>query len=1136
MEKLSRQETADYFRRLAEKYSVLDYFKSGGGHDRFYIGKIGMGKPLFLACSRVGWVCVYVDQPEKVYLVNKGFQFEKVLSDDERYEYRVRVDADSFDSFLKAVRDYLNLRPSKLNKELIISKNEIINELVFKVHNEESIAMDLISLFNDKEFEDSLYTEAFRYLERIINGYHVDAPRRICIVIALAFIALKEYDRDLHSHIEINARVYFENKKYPYTRIRDAIYSVLAPFRKRMQYKNPNSYVAVPVILSCAPYYRVYDLFKIAFDIYRRKLLFDEDIDDEQIYEKVKETLLIIRTLDRNEDADDPDKIKGTNYLMSKYTQSCIYTGVEFDALIRIFTTCIRLIISHITLPEAEYTVGSYYQEGYERWIEEFDRDEKSEYEKSRSISRPYFILYNNEIYLKTGLVEFDESLDPNDVHILLYCDGEMIDDIHVCDPDAVSYIDPNELFKGFVVDPCTIPLTCNPLNNLHYTVVVSGQEVYNSKNKLFRQVAFFDGNGKEIKPGKEYDGEIFVLSKQKNDDEYGDKIRTCRVGDGFYISTIEVNSTDVFRFDGEPYVFYKIDGSKFLGYCSPNMEFESMEKRKYPIYASAVILFPASCDIEDIALIVDGKRCFYEERNEIWFSIRVFSNRSDGNLVYSIKIFNLEPGYHKINVININTGKEVKGTSYDFIIDPNYRSQFKRSTSNSVEYELQSAFIDDQLIEYKYGTPFMEFQSFVKNLGHGKMILYPPFISYSLNDQEWYGIGKRFCLCDIDDSVDELLFCGPRDLKAYYTDPKSSSIIKETNLKKDNELSAKYSLSLDYLRANKNCKKIYFVYGNYIKYLLINPTPFIIEEKCKFFHDKEKSEHHFSIFYDSIGEVQANVSDLNTGKILYSAIIRSGADIVIPDNNIPLSVNYVSVSLHSKKTDGLFSTFESVPFYSFPKYEIKRYFFSVPSGYPKIKFSEDTRLLVMKFNIQDSDNALLVVKPTGKYLTKILYSKVISKDETVRFNTKMAPFESYDFMLYPSRLSIDDIRQIKPVYLKTINIESLVLRKTFYIQKFITDKNELISAGYHISFVRMELINDMYYISCRAFNKTKHFSNDNIVVRLLKVNDKSIIGSIEMKKVGKSGSISLEPINLESGIIIKKIIIKRAGGILEDE
>ena len=237
MDKLTKQETADYFRRLAEKYAVLDYSKSGGGHDRFYIGKIGMGKPLFLACSRVGWVCVYVDQPEKVLLANKGFQYEKVLSDDERYEYRVRVDADCFDSFFKAVGDYLNLRPSKLNKELIISNNEIINELVFKVHNEKSIAMDLISLFSDKEFEDSLYTEAFRYLERIINGYHVDAPRRICIVIALAFIALKEYDRDLHSHIEVNARVYFENKKYPYTRIRDAIYSVLAPYRKRIQYK-----------------------------------------------------------------------------------------------------------------------------------------------------------------------------------------------------------------------------------------------------------------------------------------------------------------------------------------------------------------------------------------------------------------------------------------------------------------------------------------------------------------------------------------------------------------------------------------------------------------------------------------------------------------------------------------------------------------------------------------------------------------------------------------------------------------------------------------------------------------------------------------------------------------------------------
>lgn len=1135
MDKLTKQETVERFRKLSEKYGVLDYLKSGGTHDRFYLGKLGPCKPLFLACSRVGWVCVYIDKPEMTLLSNNGFQCETVASDDERYEYKTRVDAEKFDCFLKLVNGYLNNRPSKQYKELMISKNEIINDLIFKVYKNESIALDLISLFGDSEFEDSLYTEAFFYLERLIKGSHLERAQKICIVIALALVALKEYDGDLHSHIEINSRLFFENKKYPYSpKIRDAIYSVLGEYRPKMKYYHPNSYVAVPVIMSCSPYYRVYDLFKLSYYIYKRKLLFDEDINDEQIYDKVKATFIALRKKDVFDDAadsSDGDKIKGTEYRMCRYTQSCIYSGVEFDALIRIVTKCIRLIINHIVLSEDSFTVDEYFKQGYELWTNDFDNDDRTQYEQNRSISRPYFVLYNREIYLVTGEVEFDDSLDPNDVHIMLYCNGERIDDYHVNDPNYIEYADPNDVLSGFVVRRCTIPLKCNPLDNLHYTVEVSGQVVYSSKNKLFRQVAFFDGNGKEIKAGKEYDGEVYVLTKYKNDDEYGDKIKTYREGNGYYLSTIEINSKDVFRFDGEPYVFYKIEGSKFLGYCVPNIEFESMEKKRYAVYSTAVILFPASCELEDISVSVDGQRYYYDVHDEIWFSARVFSNRSDGNLVYSVKIFDLDSGYHEVKVINSSTGKEIKGASFSFVLDPDYRSQYKRTTTTSLEYDLESSIIDEQTIEYKFGVPQIDFSAFVKNLGHGKIIMYPPFISYSYNNQEWYGINTRFCLCDVDESIDRLTFCGPRDLKAYYTNPKSTGAIKETNLKKDDEYPSKYSLSLDYLRANNTCKKVYFVYGNYNRYLLINPTPYIIAGNSNFYFDKDKNEHHFTIRYDSVGEVYVIITDLITKRVIYCNIIRSGVDLIIPDTDIPLTVKYLSVSLHMKKSNSLFDSYETEPFYTFPKYEIERFFFSVPADYPKIKFNREKRIIAIKFKLQGSDSALLRIKPTGKYLTKIIYSKVINNDEVIRIDAKLTPFDAFDILLYPANLSDEELELINPVYIKSFSIESPVLRKTFYIRKFITDNNKIISAGYHIYFIRMEEICGKYFIVCTVFNKVKRYRYDDVVVRLEEIDDKRIVASIRMKNGNGISSVKLG-----NGTDIKKIIIDRAEGVNENE
>ena len=105
--KLDRKETIESFHKLTTKYGVLDHSKSGGGHDRFYLGKEGRGKPMFLACSRVGWMCIYCDLSEKVILENNGFKCVQNTSNDDNYEYRAHVDFEDFDKFLKLVQGHL---------------------------------------------------------------------------------------------------------------------------------------------------------------------------------------------------------------------------------------------------------------------------------------------------------------------------------------------------------------------------------------------------------------------------------------------------------------------------------------------------------------------------------------------------------------------------------------------------------------------------------------------------------------------------------------------------------------------------------------------------------------------------------------------------------------------------------------------------------------------------------------------------------------------------------------------------------------------------------------------------------------------------------------------------------------------
>lgn len=107
MGKLNKQETADRFYNMSNEYEVLDHSKSGGGHDRFRLGKEGTAKPLFLACSRAGWMRLYIDKEEKKLLESNGFRCEQTTYKDEKYDYRARVNTEDFDDFLKLVRDHL---------------------------------------------------------------------------------------------------------------------------------------------------------------------------------------------------------------------------------------------------------------------------------------------------------------------------------------------------------------------------------------------------------------------------------------------------------------------------------------------------------------------------------------------------------------------------------------------------------------------------------------------------------------------------------------------------------------------------------------------------------------------------------------------------------------------------------------------------------------------------------------------------------------------------------------------------------------------------------------------------------------------------------------------------------------------
>ena len=101
---------------------------------------------------------------------------------------------------------------------------------------------------------------------------------------------------------------------------------------------------------------------------------------------------------------------------MSKYTQSCIYSGYGIDTLTKIVTHCIRLIIDYLSKPEDSFVVDPYYSEGYTVWRSAFEADEK---EKTNNEAKKI----NNEtisniIYNSINKSDPDNKMLPNGAEI----------------------------------------------------------------------------------------------------------------------------------------------------------------------------------------------------------------------------------------------------------------------------------------------------------------------------------------------------------------------------------------------------------------------------------------------------------------------------------------------------------------------------------------------------------------------------------------------------------------------------------------------------------------------------------------------------------------------------------------------
>ena len=1070
----------------------------------------------------------FIDGSEtnKSFLASTAFPSGSLRFEDENYTKAIKLILDKKELPQK---QSLSGDAQKTVISSAISSNDIVNIFIESVLNNKSFAVDLLEFYDDKEFEADLCGEAFNYLERIINGSRLGEAHKACIVVALTLIALKYYDGDLHTYIESKFREYSPKTEAQYTKasiIQGGVYKVVGEYRKRVKYFDAHSYVAVPLVLSCVPHYRVKDLFRISYDIYKRKLLFDEDVSNEQIEEKVSETLKMLR---RKDLISDSDTIKGTNYLMSKYTQSCIYSGCGIDALTKIISHCIRLIISYLTRPEDSFRVEPYYTDGFNSWVNSFEADdkEKAKYENNRTISQPILKLVGNEVHLVTGEFSMDDSYDPNDIRICISQGDELLHEYRLDDPNDVEFVNEDEALSGYIINRKEYALSASPLDHLNYTILCGDHIIFNSKAKLYRTNLFFDGKGHEIKPGSEYSGELFVVTHENNAEEYGESIVEVFHGKDFYISSIEVNNQDVFRFDGEPYVFYKISGSKLISYEVPWAAFTSVEGNRLPIYNDVTILFPASCDKEDVYLEIDGQKYSYDDDSEIYYKIRLFSKEYGENWAYTVRIFNLTAGYHVVKLFNSISGKQIKGASFGIIYDPEMWKSYIAKDDKGILYDLSGSFVENQQLIYEYGINCKELHAFVKNLGYGSLLVYPSSISYSMDGETWYDIDRKIYLCDIPESTKSIQICGPAGMDVFYVDKAAEVKSQKLSLEQNKESPTSYNLFLGFLRTihGKKSARLSFEYGKRCKFVNVWFNPYVISEECVFDFNAEKSTYSFRFVFEGNSKLKVQIKPTNSEMVIASKVVQSGDTVEINDSEIAKGIQYLSVSLHGKKYGSLFDPYNSDPFMTFPKFCLNRKIAKLTTWPPVINYDPKSKKISCRFDFDGTEKGRIELRPSG--FDSPISGKTVVSGQNVVFDIAKQYFNSYNVLLFAQEN--DEVGLFSETSFftsKAIKVDSSLLRNKLRVTHFILDNGEKIKVNYSIYFAKPDLIGGAYYFVSKLINSTNGSATDDIMASVTEDKGAALIISLHHRVNGKILSLKLR-----NGHLVKGAIVDRLGG-----
>lgn len=544
--------------------------------------------------------------------------------------------------------------------------NVIISEIKQLLRANKLIGNKLIENYDNDEFFDYINKRAEKILMFNLSNPYLTIEESYEVIISLSFIALKFYTGNFWENVNNQYEKLYTMPGVKPQKIRNKIVEILKGFRG-----NDKRYIEYPIKNAIVPYTFLDKYYDFMFDIYR--LNFKESLPEnlieevryifEAIYEKI------------NADSDELNiEVTNKTYKLIKSTQNIIKNEENLLELCELSANVLERIQAYIWNYNTDLEDNSYFNTSFERFLHT-NRSEKrrlSEFEKKEYQSRwkPTFRLINNEVYLITPIHKVDDKFDPTKLNIWAY-NGDDIISIEE-KPVAVPGI-------GYsTVDPQNI-LVDRPLGKLSYMISAGKEEIYNSKDNLYRDYILFNEDGYEIKTDTNYTGVCSIVFRDATDN--GIHLKAKRMH--YDVGEINVKQGNCFTLNDEIITFTGKVKNGIIGEINSNCN-AKVNDEHVDVYDSVrCIVFSCDDEIENIGIEINDKRIKLKELDYKVSSL---------NKSVQLDISDIRDGYYKLRIFDYIQNKNV--FYKNFVLDSNMKINCTKNFSRNYIINIESNLI----------------------------------------------------------------------------------------------------------------------------------------------------------------------------------------------------------------------------------------------------------------------------------------------------------------------------------------------------------------------------------------------------------------------------------------------------------